>query len=121
MMEETIDEYIDQEPFHVYYMTVSGHLEYNFIGNQIAMKNKKYVDHLVLSDEAKAYLAGQIELDKALEVLIDRLDDAGVLDNTLIALTGDHYPYGLENKTIEELTGEPLDEKFGIYENEWIL
>jgi len=36
-------------------------------------------------------------------------------------MTGDHYPYGLENETIEELTGDPLDERFGIYENEWIL
>jgi len=121
MMEATIDEYIDQEPFHVYYMTVSGHLEYNFIGNNIAMKNEKYVDHLNLSDQAKAYLAGQIELDRALELLMDQLDEADVLDNTLIAMTGDHYPYGLDNETIEELTGEPLDEKFGIYENEWIL
>src|SRR5690625_927539 len=34
-------------------------------------------------------------------------------------MTGDHYPYGLENDTIEELTGEPVDEKFDIYKNEW--
>jgi len=121
MMEETVDEYIDQEPFHVYYMTVSGHLEYNFVGNQMAIKNKKYVDHLALSDEAKAYLAGQIELDKALEELIDRLEEKGLLDHALTVMTGDHYPYGLENETIEELTGDPLDERFGIYENEWIL
>lgn len=121
MVEETIDEYINQEPFHVYYLTVSGHLEYNFIGNHMAMKNKHLVDDLDLSDEAKAYLAGQIELDRALEVLIDQLDKADVLDNTLIVMTGDHYPYGLENKSIEELTGEPVDEMFGIYENEWIM
>src|SRR5690625_5108454 len=121
MIEETIDEYIDKEPFHTYYITVSGHLEYNFIGNQMAMKNREFVDHLDLSDQAKAYLAGQIELDRALEELMSRLEEANLLDKTLIALTGDHYPYGLENKTIEELTGKPLDKKFGIYKNEWIL
>src|SRR5690625_3885643 len=121
MVEKTLDEFINEDPFHVYYMTVSGHLEYNFIGNQMAAKNKKYVDHLDLSDQAKAYLAGQIELDRALEELMSRLEEANLLDKTLIALTGDHYPYGLENKTIEELTGKPLDKKFGIYKNEWIL
>src|SRR5699024_6903651 len=41
--------------------------------------------------------------------------------DTLIVLTGDHYPYGLENETIEELMGESLDEKFGLYKSELIL
>ena len=30
MLEKTIPEYIDHEPFHTYYMTVSGHMQYNF-------------------------------------------------------------------------------------------
>lgn len=121
MIEKTVDEYIDHELFHVYYMTISGHLEYNFIGNNIAMKNKQYVEHLPLSEEAKAYLAGQIELDKALETLLYRLEEAGVLNKTLFVLTNDHYPYGLENETIEELTGETVDEKFGLYKSSWLL
>ena len=121
MIEETIDEYIDKEPFHTYYITVSGHLEYNFIGNQMAMKNREFVDHLDLSDQAKAYLAGQIELDRAMEELMYHLEKADVLDQTLIVMTGDHYPYGLDYDAIEELIGEPIDEKFGLYENEWIL
>src|SRR5690625_446189 len=119
--EETVAEYIDKDPFHVYYMTVSGHLEYNFIGNQIAQKNRKFVDHLDMSEESQAYIAGQIELDRALEALLNQLEEKDILDETLIVMTGDHYPYGLENDTIEELTGEPVDEKFDIYKNEWIL
>lgn len=121
MIEETIDEYVDEEPFHAYYMTVSGHLEYNFVGNHMAMKNQKYVEHLDLSEQAKAYLAAHIELDRALEELLTRLEKADVLDKTLIVMTGDHYPYGLDHKAIEELSGKCVDEKFGIYENEWIL
>jgi len=121
MVEVTIDEYVNEQPFHTYYMTVSGHLEYNFIGNHMAMKNKHYVEHLALSDEAKAYLAGQIELDRAMELLLKRLDEANVLDNTLIVMTGDHYPYGLELESIEELVGARVDETFELYKNEWIL
>lgn len=121
MMEDTIDEYINEEPFHVYYMTVSGHLEYSFNDNSMANKNKHLVEDLPLSNQAKAYMATQIELDKSLEELLDRLEEADVLDNTLIVLSGDHYPYGLDNETIEELSGEKLDEKFEMYKNDLII
>ena len=79
MMQVTLPEYINHEPFHVYYMTVSGHLLYTFSGNYIANKNKELVEHLPYSDEAKAYLATQIELDRALAYLLEQLEEAGVL------------------------------------------
>lgn len=121
MMEKTIDEYIDNEPFHAYYMTVSGHMQYNFFGNYIAAKNKKYVDSLPYSTEAKAYIATQIELDKSLEYLLDKLEDKGVADNTLIVLSADHYPYALENETIDELTGHDVEENFELYKSPLII
>ena len=33
MIDKTTADYMGSEPFHAYYMTVSGHLEYNFNGN----------------------------------------------------------------------------------------
>ncbi|MFR5028972.1 MAG: hypothetical protein ACLTDF_09575 [Coprococcus sp.] len=36
-----------------------------------------------------------MELDKALEYLMDKLEEAGKLDNTLFIVAPDHYPYGL--------------------------
>lgn len=77
-----------------YYMTVSGHMDYDFGGNSIASKNKNKVDNLPYSEEAKAYLATQIELDKALELLINKLEESNKLNDTIIVLLGDHYPYG---------------------------
>ncbi|SHG28714.1 LTA synthase family protein [Ornithinibacillus halophilus] len=121
MMEETIDEYINKEPFHAYYMTVSGHLEYNFGGNNMAHKNKKYVETLDYSEQAKAYLATQIELDRALQYLIEKLTEAGVMERTLIVLSADHYPYGLEFETIDELSGKKVDQDFGIYKSNLIV
>ena len=35
MIDKTTADYMGSEPFHAYYMTVSGHLEYNFNGNAI--------------------------------------------------------------------------------------
>lgn len=121
MMEKTVDEYIDQEPFHIYYMTVSGHMQYSFEGNQMAFKNKRFVQDAPYSEQAKAYLATQIELDKAMEYLLNRLEEAGILDQTIIALSGDHYPYGLDDETIDEFAGHEVEQNFELYENYFIL
>ncbi|WAA09590.1 LTA synthase family protein [Fervidibacillus albus] len=121
MMQVTIPEYIDDEPFHAYYMTVSGHLRYSFTGNYIAYKNKKFVEHLPYSDEGKAYIATQVELDRALEYLLRQLKERGIADRTLIALSADHYPYGLKKDTIDELAGHEVEENFELYKNHFIL
>lgn len=121
MMEKTVEEYIQEEPFHTYYMTVSGHMQYSFTGNYIAWKNKKHVDHLPYSDQAKAYIATHVELDRALEYLLRKLEEHDVLDRTLIALSSDHYPYGLKDETINELVGHTVEENFELYKNEFIL
>ena len=36
MIEKTVPEYMNSQPFHTYYMTVSGHMQYSFTGNYIA-------------------------------------------------------------------------------------
>lgn len=121
MMEKTISEYISNQPFHTYYMTVSGHMRYTFSGNYIAHKNKQYVENLPYAEGGKAYIATQIELDKALELLLKKLDEAGIADKTLIALSPDHYPYGLEEKDLNELAGHTVEKNFELYKSTFIL
>lgn len=121
MIEASIPEYINDEHFMTYYMTVSGHLRYTYMGNSIATKNKDYVKDLPYSEAVQAYLATQIELDKALELLINSLDEAGKLDDTVIAISADHYPYGLTNDEIKECADYVIDEKFDIHKNSFIL
>lgn len=121
MIQQTVPEYIDKEPFHTYYMTVSGHMQYNFDGNNMARKNKPFVDSLPYSQQARAYLATQIELDRALEYLLFELDKAGIAEQTLIAISADHYPYGLDEKTIEELSGQAINNQFDLFKNNFII
>jgi phosphoglycerol transferase MdoB-like AlkP superfamily enzyme len=121
MMEKTIDEYIDQEPFHAYYMTVSGHLQYNYNGNFIARKNQDLVENLNFSEPARAYLATQIELDRALKYLLERLEQANVDNRTLIVMSADHYPYGLDHEDIENLAGHQVDRNFELYRSSLII
>jgi len=121
MIEVTADEYIGDAPFHAYYMTVSGHMNYNFSGNQMAAKNRKYVEHLPYSDPVKAYLACNLELEFALEALLEKLEAAGVAEKTVIAISADHYPYGLEKKYIDEMAGHEVEKNFELYRSSFIL
>lgn len=121
MMKATIPEYINEDRFHVYYMTVSGHMNYNFTGNQMSRKNKATVADLPYSEEGKAYIACNIELDKALEYLITELEKAGKLEKTVICLSADHYPYAMNMQSLEELAGKPLEGTLDIYRNNLIL
>lgn len=121
MMEKTVDDYINDEKFHTYYMTVSGHMMYTFDGNFIAAKNKSLVENLPYNSSGKAYMATQIELDRAMEYLLERLEEAGVADKTLIAISADHYPYGLEEKDLNNLAGHTVEKNFELYESSFIL
>ncbi|MDR0949443.1 MAG: sulfatase-like hydrolase/transferase, partial [Lachnospiraceae bacterium] len=121
MMQGTIPEYMQQDRFHVYYMTVSGHMNYNFGGNAMSRKNQEAVANLPLSENAQAYIACHIELDKALEYLLEQLELAGKLDNTVICLSADHYPYAITEEQYEELAGRDLSENKDFMRNNLIL
>ncbi len=120
MIELTVPEFIDTKPFHVYYMTVSGHLQYNFYGNYIAAKNRSLVENLTYSDNVKAYLSCNIELDKAMEKLIEELDKREIAEDTLIAISPDHYPYGLTLTEISELANKEITD-YELYKGVFLL
>ena len=120
MMEASIDDYINsREPFHAYYMTFSGHYQYNW-DNAMSAKNRDAVKDLPYSEPVKAYIACNLELEYALEYLTRRLEQAGVADKTCIVLTNDHYPYGLTEAEYNELAGQTLDTTFEKYRNSFI-
>lgn len=121
MVDHTTDLYVDESPFHVYYLTVSGHMNYTFVGNSMSYKNRHLVEDLPYDSSIQAYIACQLELDRALELLLQRLEEAGQLDNTVIALSADHYPYGWEKEHIDTLAGKVVDPNFEIYKNHFIL
>lgn len=120
MINSNVDDYINEDKFFVYYATVSGHMDYNY-GNYIANKNKSFVDEMNYSLESKAYLATQIELDRALNNLINKLRKSGKLDDTVIALVGDHYPYALDMDNINEISDYERDDLFLVNKSNFIL
>ena len=87
----------------------------------MSLKHKDEVKNLPYSEPVKAYIATQIELDKALELLINKLNESGKLDDTVIALVGDHYPYDLTINQINELSTYERDSVVEINHSNFIL
>lgn len=122
MMDATFDYYLkDNKPFVTYYMTVSGHLNYNFYGNNMASRNKKAVKNLKYSTAVKAYYATQIELDKAMSKLLNKLEEKNLLNDTLIVIAPDHYPYGLKTSEMNEVSKIDRSDKFENYHTSLIM
>lgn len=131
VIENSVEDYINSDrPFHVYYLTISGHMPY--INNRIVAPYREIVRALPYSETTQDYIATVMEADRALELLLQKLEEAGKLDNTLIVATGDHIPY-FNVEVLEELSGktfgdsgdlESLNEAnvdFDVYKSSLIL
>lgn len=118
MMEQSVDDYLNSDqPFHAYYMSYSGHYQYDW-DNAMSAKHREEVSDLPYSEEVKAYIACNLELEAALTYLERRLVEAGKMDHTVIVMTNDHYPYGLSTRQYNELAGREIDTDFEKYRNQ---
>lgn len=120
MMVQSVDDYLTLDRFHAYYMTYSGHYQYDFDINAMSARNRGLVEELPYSDTVKAYVAANMELEKALTYLLGALRATGHYQDTVIVLTTDHYPYGLDDAQYSELAGHEVDPVFEKYKNTFI-
>jgi len=115
MIDATADSYIrdyveNGTNFHAYYMTVSGHCNYNWAGNAMARKHQETAQAAYpnYSESVQAYIACNLEVEYAIASLLEKLEAAGIADETVIVLTADHYPYAMAEGDVDyynELTG----------------
>lgn len=131
MMEKTVDTYLTNyvdhgTPFHAYYMTVSGHANWGW-GQYMSALHRQEAEQAYpnASTTVQAYIAANLEVEYALRYLYQRLDEAGALEDTVICLTADHYPYAMVDDTADyyqELSGKNDTEKdISRYRNTWLL
>ena len=121
MMQLTVDDYIQDyvengTNFHAYYMTISGHCNYNWGGNAMARKYREVAEAAYpnYSETVQAYIACNLELEAAMAYLVEQLEAAGIADETVIVLAADHYPYAMAEGDVDyynELTGLNDSEK----------
>ena len=134
MIKGTFDNiYCDKEPFNVYYMSVSGHSGYTRDGNAMTEKNWAVVKQWAkenkkdYNDTILGYLAANLELEYAMEYLVGQLEERNMARHTLIVITGDHFPYGLDEGSdmgggnLAKLYGEDIKSFFERDKNALIM
>ena len=107
-MDITLSEESD-EPFMLWLTTVSSHQPYN----QSSVEGDKYLSITEDTDypmDLRRYMSKLKTLDNALGILLEKLASAGELDDTVIVMFGDHYPYGLKDTTINQVLDYDLDD-----------
>lgn len=122
LINATTDFYINNDKFVTYYVSMSGHAPYFLTSGQpIAYKNRELVKDLPYCSPIKAYIAAQIEFDRAMETLINNLDAAGKLDDTVIAFVGDHYPYTISIDDINQVSDYKRDAIVEVNRSNFVL
>ena len=109
------------DKYVTYIMSISGHMNYSWGGNAMSHKNKSLVKDLNANESIKGYIAANIEFDRSLEILLNDLEESGTLDDTVIVISADHYPYGLTNDDIKSYVNWVENESFDIYRNNLII
>ena len=115
MFKYIMPEYIESgNPFSLYFMTVSGHCAYSVTGNTMSRKHYDKFASTDASEVIKCYRAANYELELSMEYLINALEEAGIADDTVIVISTDHYPYGLEESATWGTTKSYLPELYGF-------
>ena len=95
----TLSELRTDVPFHLYYMTVSGHAYQTFIGNSQAAKHRSYVTSILGNDyknqASLSFISCQYEVELMVKELYEECERLGILEDTVFVLAPDHFPYGL--------------------------
>ena len=91
--------YVKEDKFMAFMTTVTTHQTYN-VPSTLGDKYLDLFENTEYSKTTKRYLSKMTELDKALGYMLEELERNGKLENTVIAMFADHYPYGLTNSQI---------------------
>ena len=81
----------------------------------MSKKNRAVTENMPYSETVQAYLACQLEVEYAVKYIVDYCAEKGVLDDVVIMLTSDHYPYAMTQNSgtdyYQELEPQPYSEK----------
>ncbi len=97
------------KPFMLWLTTVSAHQPYG-VSSEEGDKYLSITEDTDYSIELRRYMSKLKSFDNSLGILLERLEKAGKLDDTVIVMYGDHYPYGLKNKDISRVLSYDLSD-----------
>ncbi len=105
-MEEVLniidDKTSENEQFMTWLTTVSSHQPYSVD----SIQGSKYYDLTEgynYPEDVRRYMSKLKILDDGLGILLEGLEERDILDDTVIVLYGDHYPYGISTDNLNEV------------------
>ncbi len=99
LVEKVLDITKDQKKFMTWITSVSAHQPYTQ-SSELGDKHLDLFEDTNYNISLKRYLSKLKEFDLAIGALLDGLEKQGKLDDTVIVLYADHYPYGLTSSTL---------------------
>ena len=99
LVEKFLDLTKDQEKYMAWLTTVSAHQPYGQ-SSELGKKHLELFKDTKYNTSLKRYMSKLKEFDLAIGALLEGLEEQGKLEDTVIVLYSDHYPYGLSNSTL---------------------
>lgn len=115
MFQQAKQYYMHEDKFMAYFATVTPHQTY-YQNSEMGDKYTHLWKDTDYSMSLKRYLSKLKTLDEALEELLKQLEAEGKLNDTVIALFGDHFPYGLTDSQINSYL-EANNSKYTVNRN----
>ncbi len=110
----------DQTKFMSWITTVSAHQPYGQ-NSELGSKHIDLFKDTNYNTSLKRYMSKLKEFDLAIGTLIDGLEKQGKLDDTVIVLYADHYPYGLSNSTLNTYFDYDVSENYELDRTPFII
>ena len=110
------------KPFYDFIISASGHFPY-YEGREEILENYEIAKTVYpnVPDQVCYYYAAQMKLDEALEILLNDLTENNLLDDTIIVLFGDHYPYGIDHEDTYDYFFGNLENSYDLYKTPFII
>lgn len=120
LMEKVLNITKDQEKFMTWITSVSAHQPYT----QSSELGEKHLDLFANTDyniSLKRYLSKLKEFDLAIGTLLEGLKNQGKLNDTVIVLYADHYPYGLNNSILNSYFDYDVNTNYEVDKTPFII
>lgn len=103
--------------FYNFIITTTGHMPYVFYRHEYEGYYAETLEEYGYSEELTAYIATQKLFDYSLKILMSKLEEQNLLEDTVIVVYGDHYPYGLSESVINDHFGQDYEK----YKVPWVI
>lgn len=103
-----LDEKDNDKPFMSWLTTVTTHQYYRTSSKYYKEYGNLFPENL--PSDVKVYMSRLKVVDDAIGILLEGLEERGLLEDTVIALFCDHYPYAIKTDSLGQVLDYNLDE-----------